>query len=264
MKEFSFVALEKSDLTIITLTYNSSEYIRRCINSIMLASACISEIEISHLVVDGFSKDSTIEIIKEVSPSSLILCREPAGVYEALNYAVSLVQSPYLIYVHSDDEIDEFFLVKMFEIILKLSHNQNYVLYGTVDFINENSDILFSRKPPFFIPALQKEVSIIFHPNAIYSTALEKTYPYNLNSGLVADKEHISEIASKTKFIRVPDAKYRFRMSLASSTMRKLNASKNNRSFALSLPKIYILLFETNLIRRLIMKLSGKSYWGNK
>ena len=68
MKEFSFVALEKSDLTIITLTYNSSEYIRRCINSIMLASAHISKIEISHLVVDGFSKDSTIEIIKEVSP----------------------------------------------------------------------------------------------------------------------------------------------------------------------------------------------------
>ncbi|MFM6253065.1 MAG: hypothetical protein ACKPEQ_28625, partial [Dolichospermum sp.] len=132
-----------------------------------------------------------------------------------MNYAVSLVQSPYLMYAHSDDEIDEFFLVKMFEIILKLSHNQNHILYGTVDFINENSDILFSRKPPFFIPAIQKEVPIIFHPNAIYSTALEKTYPFNLNSGLFADNEHISEIASKTKVMRVTDAKDRFRMSRA-------------------------------------------------
>ena len=261
MKEFSFVALEKSDLTIITLTYNSSEYIRRCINSIMLAFARTSEIEISHLVVDGFSKDSTIEIIKEVSPSSLILCREPAGVYEALNYAVSLVQSPYLMYVHSDDEIDEFFFVKMFELILNLDHNKNYVLYGTVDFINENSNILFSRKPPFFIPFVQKEVPIIFHPNAIYSTALEKTYPYNLNSGLVADKEHISEIASKTKFVRVPDAKYRFRMSRASSTIRNLQSSEKKKISILSLPRIYIRLFETRLLERFIMKLKNQSYW---
>jgi glycosyltransferase involved in cell wall biosynthesis len=261
MKEFSFVALEKSDLTIITLTYNSSEYIRRCINSIMLAYACISEIKISHLVVDGFSKDSTIEIIKEVSPSSLILCREPAGVYEALNYAVSLVQSPYLMYVHSDDEIDEFFIVKMFELILNLDHNKNYVLYGTVDFINENSNILFSRKPPFFITSFQKEVSIIFHPNAIYSTALEKSYPYSLNSGLGADQEHISEIAGKARLIRVPSAKYRFRFSYASSTMRNLQSSGKRETSILSLSKIYIRLFETNLVKRFIMKLKDQSYW---
>ena len=261
MKEFSFVPLEISDLTIITLTYNSSEYIKRCIDSIMLASARMSDIKISHLVIDGFSKDSTIEIIKEVSPSSLILCREPAGVYEALNYAVSLVESPYLMYVHSDDEIDEFFLVKMFQMILKLNQYQNHVLYGTVDFINESSDILFSRKPPFFIPVIQKEVPIIFHPNAIYPTTLEKTYPYNLNSGLVADKEHISEIANKTKFIRVPDAKYRFRMSRASSTMRNLQSSGNKKISILSLPRIYIRLFETRLLERFIMKLKNQSYW---
>jgi len=261
MKEFSFAPLEISDLTIITLTCNSCEYIKRCIDSIILASARMSDIKISHLVIDGFSKDSTIEIIKDVSPSSLILYREPAGVYEALNYAVSLVKSPYVMYIHSDDEIDERFIETMFQVILELNHHQNHILYGTVDFINENSDILFSRKPPFFIPFVQKEVPIIFHPNAIYSTALEKTYPFNLNIGLVADKEHISEIASKTKFIRVPDAKYRFRMSRASSTIKNLQSSEKKTISILSLPRIYIRLFETKLLERFIMKLKNQSYW---
>ncbi|MFN7850422.1 glycosyltransferase [Anabaena sp. AL09] len=261
MKEFSFVDLKESDLTIITLTYNSSEYIRRCMDSIRLSCNRVSGVKISHLVVDGFSKDSTIEIIQEVSPSTLVLSRKPSGVYEALNYAVSLVKSPYVMYIHSDDEIDEYFIETMFQVILKLDNHQNHTLYGTVDFINEKSHILFSRKPPFFIPFVQKEVPIIFHPNAIYSTALEKTYPYNLNSGLVADQEHISEIASKTKLIRVPAAKYRFRMSRASSTMRNLQSSGNKKISVLSLPRIYIRLFETKLLERFIMKLKNQSYW---
>ncbi len=261
MKEFSFFDLKESDLTIITLTYNSSEYIRRCIDSIKLSCCRVSSVKISHLVVDGFSKDSTIEIVQKVSPSTLVLSRKPSGIYEALNYAVSLVKSPYVMYIHSDDEIDEYFFVTMFQVILKLNHHENHTLYGTVDFINEKSDILFSRKPPFFIPAVQKEVPIIFHPNAIYSTALEKTYPFNLNSGLVADQEHISEIASKTKFIRVPDAKYRFRMSTASSTMRNFQSSEKKKISIFSLPRIYIRLFETKLLERFIMKLKNQSYW---
>jgi glycosyltransferase involved in cell wall biosynthesis len=261
MKFFNFLNLENADITIITLTYNSSKYIKKCIDSIITSCNHLNSVRVSHLVIDGFSQDATTDIIKEISPSSLVFCKQPEGIYDALNYAVSLVKSPYVMYVHSDDEIDENFLVEMFQLISKLKGKQNYILYGTVDFINENSEILFSRKPPFFISAVQKQVPIIFHPNAIYSTALEKTYPYSLDNGLVADQEHITEIASKTNLIRVPSARYRFRMSRASSTMRKLNESINKKNHALSLPSIYIRLFETKLIERFIMKLNNKSYW---
>lgn len=261
MGKFNFVDLEKSELTIVTLTYNSSEYIHKCIHSIIRSGNRLNSDRVSHLVVDGVSQDNTVEIIKDISPSSLVLCREPAGIYEALNYAATLVKSRYLMYVHSDDEIDEFFLVEMFNIISELDCNSNYILYGTVDFINEKSEILFSRKPPFFISFFQKDVPIIFHPNAIYFTALEQAYPYKINSGLTADQEHITEIASKAKLIRVPSAKYRFRMSNASSTMRKLQFCDNKKQFNLSLSRIYIHLFETQLTQRFLMKLNHSSYW---
>jgi glycosyltransferase involved in cell wall biosynthesis len=264
-KEYRFVPLEEADLTIITLTYDSSKYIGNCIQSIIHACHHLNNsFQVSHLVVDGKSKDNTIDIIQSISPSSLIIFREPAGIYEALNYAVSLVKSTYLMYVHSDDEVDEYFLSNMSQRIRKLNHNQCYILYGTVDFINENSDILFSRQPPFFILAVQQKASIIFHPNAIYSTLLEKLHPYNLDKGLSSDREHIATIAPQAKLIRVCSAKYRFRMSVSSSTIKELNVPNNNKNLCVVLAKFYVLLFETNLIQRLLMKLNGKSYWKDR
>jgi glycosyltransferase involved in cell wall biosynthesis len=264
IKEYRFVSLEKADLTIITLTYESSKYIENCTQSIIHACHHLQKnFQVSHLVVDGKSKDNTIDIIQNTSPSSLIIYRDPGGIYEALNYAVSLVKSTYLMYVHSDDEIDEYFLLNMSQRIKKLNHNEYYILYGAVDFINENSDILFSRQPPFFILAIQQKASIIFHPNAIYSTLLEQLHPYNLDKGLSSDQEHITAIAPKAKLIRVRSAKYRFRMSASSSTIKNINISDKNTPYV-ALAKLYVLLFETNLIQRLLMKLNGKSYWKNR
>jgi glycosyltransferase involved in cell wall biosynthesis len=266
MKEitkYNFAPLEKADLTIITLTYNSSKYIKQCVRSIIQACHHLDkDFQIAHLVIDGKSQDNTISTIQNISPTSLIIYRYPSGIYEAINYAVSMVKSDYLMYVHSDDEIDQYFIFNMYLKIDKLNQiSDKYIFYGTIDFIDSISNVLFSRKPPFFIPFVQKETPIIFHPNAIYPTALEKLYPYNLSSGLTADHEHISVIASKTKLIRVPSAKYRFRLSSASSSVKEINYSENKRNSISLLSRVYIHLFEDRLISRLLMKLNGKTFW---
>ncbi|QFS43255.1 hypothetical protein GXM_00728 [Nostoc sphaeroides CCNUC1] len=261
MMQSNFISLENADLTIITLTYNSSKYIQKCISSIIKACNNLGGNKICHIVIDGKSQDNTVELIKDISPYSLIFYREAKGIYDALNYAVSLVKSPYLMYVHADDEIDKCFLVEMFQKLIHLNQNQNYILYGTVDFINGKSEILFSRKPPFFISHFNNKTSIIFHPNAIYSTALEKAYPYNIDKGLRADQDHIIGIVANAKLIRVVSANYQFRMSNASSTMKNLSACGGKKMSRLSLATIYVRLFETKLIKRFFMKLKGQSYW---
>ena len=265
---FNFVDLKESFLTVITLTYNSSNYIEKCMVSLIKACHKIKEteknIKISHLVVDGYSQDNTIEIIRSLSSKSQIFLEKPMGIYHGINYALSLVQSPYLMYLHSDDEIDENFFIEMFKKIDYLNKNKNYILYGTVEFIDNQSQLLFSRRPPFYFTFVQKQVPVICHPNAIYSTALEKMHPYKTNTGLKADQEHITEIAREANLIRIPGAKYRFRMSSNSSTMQKLKNVKYTLNFSLSLPRIYIRLFETKLIKRLLMKIRGKSYWSMK
>ena len=261
-KQFCFTGIEKSFLTIITLTYNSSQYISQCISSLINACCRLNNIKVSHIVVDGYSSDNTIKIIRAISPSSQIFFRNPTGIYDALNHAVFWVKSPYLMYLHSDDEIDELFLSEMFKKINNFKNLRNHIFYGTVDFINKESQLLFSRKPPFYIAAVQRQVPIIFHPNAIYSTVLEKEHPYKTDMGLEADQEHITEIAKKAELIRVPRAKYKFRMSLTSSTINKQSGAKHSRFYGLSLPRIYIRMFENKLVARFFMKIvARKSYW---
>jgi hypothetical protein len=228
-----------------------------------LHAACeqLGRTRVAHLIVDGYSTDDTLNIVERLSPSSIVVQREKNGIYDALNYGVSLVQSPFIVYLHSDDELDPGFLAEMVKVLDKHAWREEILPYGTVDRINEESRFLFSRRPPVYIDIIQKHVSLIVHPNAIYPTHLEKKYPYSTTSGLTADTNHVTEIAKKLKLIRVPQAIYRFRLSRWSSTVIKKKAKRTIYRRILS--RLYLqLFFETNLVERLIIKIfAGRSHW---
>ncbi len=170
---FELAPLNESFLTIITATYNSSKYICNCLNSLQSACLKVKNTKISHIVVDAESQDDTVKLIRENSPASIIFQRPKKGIYDALNYGVYLVKSPYVMYLHSDDELDEKFINLMLKKIQNYSINLPIICYGSVDFIDENSQVLFTRNPPFYVSFIQKYVNLILHPNAIYSTSLE-------------------------------------------------------------------------------------------
>ncbi|OKH52135.1 hypothetical protein NIES2101_15995 [Calothrix sp. HK-06] len=264
---YKFSSKENAFLTIITLTYNASKYISKCLQSLQLACEELSpNLLISHIIIDGNSHDNTIERIEEESPYSQIFIREAKGIYDALNYGISLTQSPYVMYLHSDDEIDTLFLELMLNKIRNESANESMICYGSVQFIDANSKILFTRNPPLYISFIQNYVNLIFHPNAIYSTCLEKDYPYATNKGLAADHHHITTIAKVSKVIRLPAAKYKFRLSDSSSTLSAIKKKSNdklqtNNGMVLIL-KRYLNLFENQLLSRIKLKLFyHKSYW---
>lgn len=260
-------SLNSAIITIITPTYNSSKFLGKCITSLHGASMRVPDVNLAHLVVDGYSTDTTLDIIQKISPLSIIVQRKPIGIYDALNYGVSLVQSPYVMYLHSDDEIDEYFFVEMMQAIKSsckgkaISRN---IFYGTVDFIDPNSQYLYSRKPPYYIHFFQKYTSMIFHPNAVYSTMLEKHCPYDMCNNLSADQSHITQIAKMAKLIRVPRSKYRFRLSLESSSVKQ-NLNRNEVYHEQIVWKLlanaYIKLFENHLFKRLALKiLANRTY----
>jgi glycosyltransferase involved in cell wall biosynthesis len=258
-----FLTLQNADITIITITYNASKFLDRCLKSLYKACEQVSGYRLAHLVVDGYSTDNTLNIVKNMSPSSTIVQREKRGIYDALNYGISLVYSPYVMYLHADDELDENFLFEMTKFIEKFSWREDILPYGTVDYIDEESNKLFSRKPPFYIKAIQKHYPLIAHPNGVYPTAIEKAYPYNTTSGLEADADHINEITRIIKPRRVPEAIYRFRMSRWSSTVMKTRRKHSWQRKIVS--RVYVqLFFESNLVKRLIIKLvTGKTYWSS-
>lgn len=244
-------------LTVITLTKDSSKHIEESMISLK-ESLSYCENKITHLVIDGNSKDNTTEIIQNILPSSLVIKIVPHGIYNAINHAIkNYVTSPYVTYLHSDDMYDKNYLKYMLQ-DLECGSNKNVLYVGTIFFINEESKPLYKRYPPIFLNIIQKYNNLIFHPNVIYPTSIEKEFPYREDIGRTSDYDHISKIMVKMKQKRVKKAIYMFRISKSSTTFIEGKSSTEQHNI---FSRIYIHLFETKIFKRLIMKLSNTSYW---
>jgi len=89
--------------SIITVCYNSAKTIRRTFDSVLAQDFDDYE----YIVVDGASKDNTVEIIKEYEPKfggRMHWISEPdGGIYDAMNKGVAMARGEYLNMMNSDD-----------------------------------------------------------------------------------------------------------------------------------------------------------------
>lgn len=93
-------------VTIVTATYNlidskREKYFRQNLESVH--GQTYGNIE--HLIVDGASKDGTVEIIKEYADKGWIryISEPDKGIYEAMNKGIALAHGKYLVTLNSDD-----------------------------------------------------------------------------------------------------------------------------------------------------------------
>lgn len=90
-------------ISIITATYNSGATVRDTIESVLRQTFP----EIEYLLVDGASKDNTIEIVKEMEPRferRLRYISEPdKGIYDAMNKGIKMATGDVVGILNSDD-----------------------------------------------------------------------------------------------------------------------------------------------------------------
>jgi glycosyltransferase involved in cell wall biosynthesis len=121
-------------ISLITVTYNSSKTISTCISSVM--SQTYQNIE--HIIIDGASKDSTIEIIKSLPNRISKIVSEPDdGIYQAMNKGIRHATGDIVGVLNSDD----FFCSNnVIETLVKSFDNENVdAIYGDIQFINPNN-----------------------------------------------------------------------------------------------------------------------------
>jgi glycosyltransferase involved in cell wall biosynthesis len=131
-------------ISIITVVYNSEKYIRRTIESIVGQDYPAIE----YIIIDGKSKDSTMQIVNEYRDRIAVVVSEPdKGLYDAMNKGLRLATGSYVLYINSGDALSSPTLLS--DIFNNVPADSD-VIYGDTQITDEDGNILHNRRhrPP--------------------------------------------------------------------------------------------------------------------
>lgn len=116
-------------ISIITVCYNASKTIEKTLDSVRRQT--YSNIE--HIIIDGASKDNTLEIVKKYSHIAAVYSEKDKGIYDAMNKGIEKATGDYLWFLHADDQI---FADNTLELAMQNHQNEDFI-YGKAMLVNE-------------------------------------------------------------------------------------------------------------------------------
>jgi glycosyltransferase involved in cell wall biosynthesis len=128
-------------LSIITVTYNAERFLERTILSV-LANQPGDEIE--YLIIDGNSKDRTLDIVRKYEKHISRWISEPdRGLYDAMNKGQQLATGDFVWFLNAGDEVHE--TTTIFKLLNQLRNNPADVYYSDALFVDETGKPLGLR-----------------------------------------------------------------------------------------------------------------------
>jgi glycosyltransferase involved in cell wall biosynthesis len=120
-------------ISIITVVFNGELFIERTILSVI--NQTYENIE--YIIIDGASKDSTLQIIKKYSDKIATLISEPdKGLYDAMNKGIHLATGDYIAFMNAGDMYFEYNTISM----VFQNWNDEDFLYGDTMLVDEKNE----------------------------------------------------------------------------------------------------------------------------
>lgn len=120
-------------ISIITITYNAAKWLERTMQSV-LAQSCKNY---EYIIVDGGSKDSTVDIVRRLEPQfegRLSWRSEPdKGLYDAMNKGIARAKGDFLWFVNAGDEI---YAPETLAHIVEAAKDDTDIVYGKACIVN--------------------------------------------------------------------------------------------------------------------------------
>jgi len=126
-------------ISIITITYNSSKTLATTLESV----AAQDYPNIEHIIVDGLSKDNTIEIVKQFPHVAQWISEKDKGLYDALNKGIQMATGDVVGLIHSDDFLASNNAVS--KIAKAFKENNVDSIIGDISFVNPDNLIKVIR-----------------------------------------------------------------------------------------------------------------------
>lgn len=129
-------------LSVITVTYHAEETVERTLQSV--AKQTYPHME--HILVDGNSKDNTVDLIKKYDNDKMIWISEPdQGLYDAMNKAVGLSKGDYLCFLNAGDTFHTSETVEKMMQTMEPNDNPD-IIYGETAIVDNNGKFLRMRR----------------------------------------------------------------------------------------------------------------------
>ncbi len=133
--------------SVITVCYNAENCIERSLKSV--AEQSYKNIE--YLVIDGASKDRSLELVRQITPNAKVLSEPDKGIYDAMNKAIDLATGDYLCFINAGDAFASPTTLQEIADKVNKEHKQiPDIIYGDTELIDEDNNSLGLRRlrPP--------------------------------------------------------------------------------------------------------------------
>jgi len=186
-------------VSIITVSYNSAETIEQTILSVVNQDYK----NIEYIIVDGLSKDNTLEIVNNYkSQITKIVSEKDNGIYDALNKAISLATGDVIGMIHADDLYANNSIVS--DIVSAFTNNEVDAVYADLNYVDRfnTSKIIRKWKSGAYKQGLFLKGWMPPHPTFfVKKSCYEKYGTFNLKLKSSADYElmlrmiHVNKIS---------------------------------------------------------------------
>lgn len=173
--------MEQCKISVITASYNSVKTIEQTITSVI--SQTYNNIEL--IVIDGGSKDGTLDILRKYENEISFWISEPdRGVYDAFNKGVQHAHGDFIQFLGSDDCLCEETTI---ENVVKLIDDNTDILSTPIWLVDEERQMQKIMSNSNAKEKAQFDGKMIPHPGMFARKELLMKYPFDVSYRIAAD-----------------------------------------------------------------------------
>jgi len=251
-------------ISIITVTFNNAAVLEDCIKSVLNQS----HNSIEHIVIDGGSKDNTINILKKYQNHlSKFISESDQGIYHAMNKGINLADGDVIGFLNSDDfYAHNKVLSKVCEMLKsnpELDACYSDLIY--VDKLTASKTIRYFKSSKF-IPGSFSKGWCPPHPTFFVRSSLYKKYGnFDINLNIASDVDLMMRFLEvyNIKSLYVPEIWVKMRMG-GTTNKNLANIILQNREILSSLKKNGLPINKVNFFINKIISRSKQFFKSNK
>ena len=184
--------------SIITVTYNAEKVLEDTIQSVIFQTYR----NVEYIIVDGASKDHTLEIVNKYHDRINKVISEPdKGLYDAMNKGIQLATGDYLCFLNAGDKFHDSETLQKIVHTLKGQELPD-VIYGETAIVDEEGHFLHMRRlstPAHLNWKSFKQGMLVCHQAFFVNRELAINHLYDLQYRFSADFDWCIRIMKKAK-----------------------------------------------------------------